>query len=364
MTKTSKKHKIELLKKILPYFCAAIAIMGLVVVGSIDKEHKDTTLDVSLFSDEDYIISTDQLSELYIVASLSSALNLASTDDVAANYVITMALYKTGQASAEKLTKTTLIDTSTIRRRVTEYTVRAGESMDDIARNFNLTTDQIRWSNKIKKVGDISEGDVLYLPSIPGIVYTVKSGDTIESIASTYGSNVEEITHLNDLEISGISEGMRILIKDGTLPEKERPEYVAPAPVVTYTYSYVGSTAERKNIQVLGYNWYGGGQCVGYVIWYRNISGRSPLPPIPTNWGNANTWHIYAPGAGYRVDKTPEVGAIFQTPSGWYGHVGVVVGLNEDGSIEVEETNYYYQVGRVTRATIPAGAVGNFNYIH
>ena len=49
-----------------------------------------------------------------------------------------------------------------------------------------------------------------------------------------------------------------------------------------------------------------------------------------------------------------------QTP----GHVGVVVGLNEDDSIEVEETNYYYQVGRVTRATIPAGAVGNFNYIH
>lgn len=366
MTKKTKKRLIKFFTGVFPYIVAAAAIIGIVTFGTYDREHKDTTLNLSLFGDENYAISTDQLSELYIVASLSSALNLASTDDVAANYVITTALYRNGQASAEKLTKTTIVDTSAFTRGVFAYTVVAGETMDDIAARYGLTTDQIRWSNKLKTTS-INEGDTLYLPSVPGIVYTVKSGDTIDAIASTYGSNANEITHLNDLELSGISEGMRILIKDGSLPEKERPEYVPPAPVIritTPTYTYLGNTSERRNIQVIGYEWYGGGQCVGYALWYRNISGYSPLSPIPSNWGNANAWAYRAAADGYRVDRSPEVGAVFQTSSGWYGHVGVVVGLNDDGSIVVEETNYNYQVGRVTRATIPAAAVGNFNYIH
>ena len=363
MTKNTKKRFLKFLKGFLPYFVATISIIGLVSFGSFDKEHQDINLNLSLFATDDYVISTDQLSELYIVASLSSALNLASTDDVASNYVITTALYRTGQASSDKLTKSTIIDTSNFTRGVTTYVVSAGETMDSIAAKFNLTTDQIRWSNKLKNK-NISEGDTLYLPSVPGIVYTVKKDDTIEKIASTYGSNSYEIIHLNDLELSGISEGMRIVIKDGTLPEKERPEYVPPRPVIaatpSTTYTYYGNTSERRDIVYIGDNWAGGGQCVGYAIWYRQQIGR----PVPTNWGNANTWASRAAAAGWRVDKTPEVGAVFQTPSGWYGHVGVVVGLLEDGSIRVRETNYNYRVGRVTEATIPAASVGRFNYIH
>ena len=368
MTKKTKKALINFIKGFLPYLAATVSIIGLVTFGSLDKEHQDVNLNLSLFTTDNYVISTDQLSELYMVASLSSAFNLASTDDVASNYVITTALYRTGQASSEKLSKPSIIealnpceDTLEDKRNICEYTVQGDETMEDIANRFGLTTDQIRWSNKLKTT-KVSDGDKLYLPSISGIVYTVKKNDTIESIASTYGSTTEEITHLNDLELSGISEGMRILIKDGKLPETERPEYVAPRPVIaaTPTYTYYGNTSERQDIVFIEYNWAGGGQCVGYAIWYRQQIGR----PVPTNWGNANTWASRAAAAGWRVDKTPEVGAVFQTPSGWYGHVGVVVGVNGDGSIRVRETNYNYRVGRVTEATIPAAAVGRFNYIH
>ena len=365
MTKNTKKRFIKFLKGFFPYFVATVYIIGLVTFGSIDKNHQDVNLNLSLFTTDNYVISTDQLSELYIVASLSSALNLASTDDVASNYVITTALYRTGQASSEKIVKTPIIDTSTLAHGVQIYTVAANENMDEIAAKLGLTTDQLRWSNNLKNK-NISAGDKLYYPSIPGIIYTVKKNDTLETIASTYGSTVREITALNDLELSGITEGMRIVIKDGKLPEKERPEYVPPRPVIanTPTYTYYGNTSERRDIVYIGDNWYGGGQCVGYALWYRNVSGQSSLGPVPTNWGNANTWASRAAAAGWRVDKTPEVGAVFQTSSGWYGHVGIVVGLFEDGSIRVRETNYNYRVGRVTEATIPAAAVGRFNYIH
>lgn len=356
-----KKFKFENLKNILPYIITGVLTLALVFVGSLDKITSNSSLSLSAFAATDYKkISTDQISELYVVADLSNALSLASANDTASNYVITNTMYKTGQTSAEKIDKVHIVDADSSDS-VIIYTVQAGENMDTIAARFDLTTDQIRWSNGLKTT-NISEGDDLYLPTVSGIVYTVKSDDSIESIADTYGSSVAEIIALNGLQ-NGISEGIKITIKGGSLPEKERPEYVAPVRQ-TYTYTYLGNTSEREGIEVIGYNYYGGGQCVGYAIWYRNISGLSPLGEIPTNWGNANTWAINASRAGYRVDRTPEVGAIFQTPSGWVGHVGVVVGVNSDGSITVQEANYSYVPGRITRAVIPASAVGNFNYIH
>ncbi len=59
--------------------------------------------------------------------------------------------------------------------------------------------------------------------------------------------------------------------------------------------------------------------------------GRS----IGSLWGNANNWNYAAKVAGFKVDKTPEVGAIFQTAAGPYGHVGVVEIVNPNGTITV-----------------------------
>lgn len=359
---TKKKNlRIKKFKKYLPYLLTGVVTLALVFVGSLDKQ-SGLNLSLDVFANDNYKISVDQLSGLYVVADVSEVLGLASASDTANNYVIATSMYDSGQSSTGKLEKPPIPNITTSRG-VIKYTVGGGESMDTIARKFGISTDQIRWSNG-KKNTDIEEGDTLYIPSVSGIVYTVKSGDTIASIIEKYGSTEAEIIALNDLEVSGISEGMRILLKDGSLPEKERPEYVPPAPRVINTYTYLGSTSNRLNIEVIGYNYYGGGQCVGYATWYRNVSGRSGLSPIPTSWGNANAWARNAAASGFRVDRTPEVHAIFQTSSGWYGHVGIVTGINPDGSITVEEANYNYRPGRITRSIIPADAVGSFYYIH
>lgn len=367
MTKQRKKIDFKKFKGVLPYVITGVLTLGLVFVGSLDKQKPTANVSLDSFADSDYNISVDQISELYVVADLSDTLRLASASDVASNYVIATAMYDSGQTSTGKLEKPNLTDVG-VREWVIEYTVQDGETMESIAERYGITTDQIRWSNGLKTTA-VAVGNVLYLPKESGIVYTVKAGDSVESIASTYGSNVEEITIFNDLETKELSEGQKIFIKNGSLPEKERPEYVAPVVRRTYTYStysytYLGDTAERQNIQVIGYNYYGGGQCVGYATWYRNVSGLSNLRPVDPKWGNARNWANAARNAGFVVDRTPEVNAVFQTPAGVYGHVGIVVGINDDGSIVVQEANYNYRPGRVTRATIPASAVGNFNYIH
>ena len=366
MTKRKKKHINEWFKKIAPYFAASAVILALVFAGSIDKRNSNTSLSLDNFAANDYDVSVDQLSELYVVADLSDVLGLASASDVASNYIITNTMYDSGQTSVGRLEKPNITNVSASRG-VVEYTVEEGENIDTIAAKYRVSADEIRWSNGLKTT-DVAAGTVLYIPSTSGIVYTVKSGDTVETIAEKYGSNVAEIIALNDLEVSGVSEGMRIIIKGGSLPETERPEYVAPVvrrpaattATTTYTYTYLGSTSERENMEVVGYFYglggpYGAGQCTQWA-WYKRQD-------LPSQLGNANAWARNAAAYGYRVDRTPSAGAIFQTGSGWYGHVGYVEAVNGDGSIIISEMNYGIPY-RVIRSTIPASAVGNFNYIH
>lgn len=358
MKNNSRKSRLDWIKGVLPYILAGAVVIGLVFWGSMDKRNNDISLSLDTFAANDYNVSVDQMSELYVVADLSDTLGLASATDVASNYVITTTMYDSGQTSASKLEKPSLTNVASSRG-VVEYVVKEGESMESIAAERGLTTDQIRWSNGLKTT-ELSADSTLYLPSTPGIVYTVKGDDTIESIAEKYGSSVAEIIALNDLEVSGISEGTKIVIKDGSLPETERPEYVAPVrrPTYTYTYTYLGNTSERQNIRSEGYLSIGGGQCVDYAAYRRpDLVARGVT-------GNANYWDDSARYAGVLVDRTPSAGAIFQTDSGWVGHVGYVEAVNPDGSIEVTEMNYGYTPYRVVRSTIPASAVGNFNYIH
>ena len=372
MTRKKEKFSLKRFRGAIPYVVVSILTIALAFFGSLDKAKSGKSISLDSFVADDYTVSTDQLSELYVVAGLSDALGLASASDVAANYVVATTMHDAGQATFSRLEKPPLTNL-TASRGVVKHIVEEGESMDAIAQKYGVTTDQIRWSNGLKTTA-ISAGTTLYVPSKSGIVYTVKSGETVEGIAEKYGSNAEEIIALNDLEVSGVSEGMRILIKDGTLPEKERPEYVPPVVrtyTPTYSYTYSGSVYGRQNLVILAYNFYSAtpagnpgarGNCTWYAWYWRATDPRS-LGALNNNGRNARTWHYnYA----YRgVGRTPAVGAVFQTPygGGGYGHVGVVTALNDDGSITVQEMNYL-GYGIVNSATIPADQVGNFNYIY
>lgn len=357
MTKKKSKIDLSLLKKVWPYALTAAVTLAVVFVGSIDKNNSSSTLSLNAMAANGYEnVSVDQISGFYTVANVADALSLASASDVASNYVVVTSMYESGLATGGKIEKPTITNI-VVSRGVVTYVVKEGDTMDLIASRYGLTTDQVRWSNGLKTT-EVSTGGTLYLPSVPGIVYTVKEGDTIESIASKYGSTAAEITALNDLEVSGITQDMKIVIKNGTLPETERPEYVAPT---RYYYTYLGDTSERQNITIVGYKYglggpYGGGQCTQWA-WYNRQD-------LPSNLGNANTWAARASAAGYAVDHVPSQGAIFQTASGRYGHVGYVEAVNADGSITVTEMNYNYRAYLVIRATIPADKVGNFSYIH
>lgn len=74
--------------------------------------------------------------------------------------------------------------------------------------------------------------------------------------------------------------------------------------------------------------------CTSYVAWrmYQEFAVNIP------NWGNANNWDSAARRAGYLVDSNPAEGSIAQW-KGHYGHVGYVVAVNDDNSVNIEQYN-------------------------
>lgn len=81
-------------------------------------------------------------------------------------------------------------------------------------------------------------------------------------------------------------------------------------------------------------------ECTSYAAWRRANIGR----PIPA-WGrmgpaDAKTWPGWARNFGYRVDGSPEVGAIGVYSGGQYGHVMIVESIKNNGAtVHVSEYN-------------------------
>ncbi len=377
MRRKRKEHKFaKFMGKFIPYMTAFLMILGIAQIGT---ETKLNAASSSVAADS-YNISTDQLSELYVVASLSNSFDLASIDTVAGSYVVASAMKEISQSSAEVIEKPSAVAGDGITPGVEVYPVPEGINMDTIAWRRGITNDQIRWSNGLKTT-DLTVGQVLMLPRVPGIVYTVKSGDTADSLASKYSSSADQIIAENDLESSDLPVGWRIVLPGGSLPNTERPEYVAPVVNTNYNYSYTysGFSSARENMVIVARGAYNGiygdvngsvsqnpmtrGQCTWYA-WYWRAANGNKLPGGAT-LGNARSWAYQAAAHGFAVDKNPRPGDVFQTTAGYYGHVGIVLAVNGDGSLFVREMNLDSRgIGTLTEGTIPASAVGSFNYIH
>lgn len=260
-------------------------------------------------------------------------------------------------------------------RAVVSYPVKDGDTVQSIADQFKVTTQTVKWANNLTTdTPDV--GSTLTLPPVDGILYTVKDGDSVEAIAAKYKTDAALITTFNDLELSGITADQRIIVPNGELPAEERPDYVAPVAAVTISAGVsVTSTATTGSPLVNGYspiamvasgNAYAFGNCTSWAYERRAQLGH----PVGSYWGNGATWDSSARAAGYVVDKTPTVGAVYQMPAfvdaytGVYGHVGIVEAVNADGSIYISEMNYAGNFNVVTYRTISAAQVALYNYIH
>lgn len=95
------------------------------------------------------------------------------------------------------------------------YTVKKGDSLYSIARANNTTVDKLKDINNLTS-NNLSIGQVLKLPNEDStkdnVVYTVKKGDSLYSIAREYGTTVDALKKLNNIASNTLSIGQKLLL--------------------------------------------------------------------------------------------------------------------------------------------------------
>lgn len=81
------------------------------------------------------------------------------------------------------------------------YTVAPGDTLFNIAYNYNTTIENILKFNFIPNMNLIYPGQQIVIPISPpeAIIYTVRPGDTLYDIARSYGTLVNNLINFNYL---------------------------------------------------------------------------------------------------------------------------------------------------------------------
>ena len=115
-----------------------------------------------------------------------------------------------------------------------EYTVKSGDSLWRIAQSYDVTVDDLRRANSLSS--DILQiGQTLYIPTksqdntnIPSTIYIVKSGDSLWSIARNYGVSIADIRQANNLTSDLLTIGQQLIIPSESTNVPTRTYTVQP----------------------------------------------------------------------------------------------------------------------------------------
>jgi LysM repeat protein len=99
------------------------------------------------------------------------------------------------------------------------YEVRPGDTISSIAKMFGISENTIRWANAIPQDGSIIRvGQPLLILPVSGVSHTVRAGDTLQSIAKKYNGDQEEIMNFNGISSdTQLVVGSTIIVPDGEI---------------------------------------------------------------------------------------------------------------------------------------------------
>lgn len=107
------------------------------------------------------------------------------------------------------------------------YTVKAGDSLFTIGRQYNTTSASLMTINKLSN-STIYPGQVLTVPSVTPATYTVLKGDSLFLIAKKFGMTVTELRQLNNKWDNEIYPGQVLKLSTTTTAENTSGKGVIP----------------------------------------------------------------------------------------------------------------------------------------
>jgi len=168
------------------------------------------------------------------------------------------------------------------RDRVIQHTVIGGETLASLATRYDISVDTIKWANNLSS-DLIKPGQVLDIPPVTGIVYTVAPGDNIYTIAKKYHIDAQGIVNFPfndfvDQDTFQLNPGQILYLPNGSISPKPaiRPgqqHYAVAKAGVQGTSSFIWPTT---------------GVITTYPVWWHmalDIANRSAPPIIAADTG-------------------------------------------------------------------------------
>lgn len=208
------------------------------------------------------------------------------------------------------------------RDKTIDYTVQKGDTISEIARQFGVSENTIRWENNITG-DDITVGDTLRILPVTGMSYKVKSGDTVYSIAKKLDTDPQKIVDFpfNDFanpETFSLVEGQMLIVPDAIKPSEQpyiqRQVFIAKGPV---------------SVSSAGFTWPLHGIITQFASWYHmalDIAAPLGSPIVSAENGTVAEVSIGSWNWGYGTDVTVDNGGGYRTHYAHMSGVNVSVG--------------------------------------
>lgn len=259
------------------------------------------------------------------------------------------------------------------------YRVKSGDTLSGIARKFDVAMMTLWWANKLTSKDDLRIGKLLTIPSVNGLVVTVKETDTIESLAAKHRVNEAKIIDLNELEDPTLVVGQVLILpgaKGAPIPTpKPTPKPVSRPRVTSGGSSSGSSSGGSANYTGGAFRWpvVGGGNYISQYYRYGHYGldiaadygsrvtaatgGRVIFAGWKSNGGGYQVWISHggglyttynhmsgvSVGSGQSVGRGQQVGRIGATgrATGPHLHFEVWRGMIWDGGQRVNPLRYF-----------------------
>lgn len=109
------------------------------------------------------------------------------------------------------------------RTEIVTHTVQPGETISTIAQSYGISVSTILWENDLTAYSIIRPGDALRILPASGVAHEIKRGETLSSIAATYDVESDEILAYNNIDNAGLIQVGQKLIIPGASRQQARP---------------------------------------------------------------------------------------------------------------------------------------------
>ncbi|MGB2580251.1 MAG: peptidoglycan DD-metalloendopeptidase family protein, partial [Minisyncoccia bacterium] len=232
------------------------------------------------------------------------------------------------------------IESSSRQGKVSLYVVRSGDTVEQIAKMFDVTVSTILWANDLSRGASLRIGQHLVILPIDGVQHVVKKGDTLKEIAKKYKGDIDEILEFNNITVEQklsigdvviVPNGKEVTIATSGKTSGSRAKVIAAYPSIGGYYSHPVPDG-HKTQGVHGYNGVDYGAPIGTPV-YASAEGAvivSRFQTLSNPWfggyGNyiviehpngtqtlyAHLSAVYTP-IGARVDKGQVIGEVGNT---------------------------------------------------